>query len=424
MNEKLQEAFSLRKNQDFRKAIDIYTPLWQQNPELFDEWAGWSYAFSLSKLNRYGEALDVCRAMYLRYQHAGVLNSLYASCIFYTQFRNGQTASLDVYRKAVKAMMKLSPPQAYSLTSIAIFKLIKALLNQQQIDWQEVENWLMKMDPDLLDERPFRLKDARDKQIELASPREEWYSNMIRAKGGLNKPRELLDVLDAARRQRFKWHYSNDIWFVRKEAFALNELGEREKAEKILREIIKRKRDWFLLYDLSLVVRDNKEALQLMIKAALAPGKDEHKLKLFQSLYEKLSANDDYQKIAVLHLCLIAAIREEHQWPAKETLSKIITRAGINPDNEGSSSAIKQKLIEFWKEIEKDSVHRLTGTVKTILPNGAAGFISSQHGSYYFKTGHLTNKLSPGNRVSFELEDGFDKKKNRATKIAVNIQLL
>ncbi len=424
MNEKLQEAFNLRKDQNFYQAIEIYQPIWKQNHDSFDDWAGWSYAFSLSKLNRHDEALEVCRTLFPRFNHSEILNSLYAKCIFYTQFTRDKSPSIEVLSKATEAMMQLSPPhQPYSLTSAAIFRLIKVLLSQQSIEWGKIENWLLKLEPDLLDDRPFRMTDSRGNHIELASPKEEWYSNMIKVKGGLNQPKELLALLDVARKQNIKWHYNNDIWFARKEAFALNQLGEKDKAEKILRNILKRKKDWFLLYDLSLVIENEKESLTLMARAARAPGKDEHKLKLFQSLYERLAKIEMHHNDAAIHLCLIAAIREEQGWPVKEEMRNTIIKAGIDPVQEGSSLAIKKNLIPVWISLDKDAAKRLTGKVKSILPNGNAGFISCENVSYYFRVGNLKNKIKPGTMLSFELEDGYDKKKNKSTKVAVNIQL-
>lgn len=423
MIDELKQAFQLRKQHEFQKAIDIYAPIWKQNHDSFDDWAGWSYAFSLSKLNRHDEALEVCRTLFPRFSQSEILNSLYAKSIFYTQFTRDKSPSIEVLSKATEAMMRLAPPhQPYSLTSVAIFRLIKVLLSQQAIDWKKIEDWLLKMEPDLLNDQPYQMTDARGKQIELASPKEEWYSNMIKVKGWLNQPKELLALLDVARKQNIKWHYNNDLWFARKEAFALNQLGEKDKAEKILRNILKRKKDWFLLYDLSQVIENEKESLTLMARAARSPGKDEHKLKLFQSLYERLAKIEMHHKDAAMHLCLIAAIREEQGWPVKEEMRNTIIKAGIDPVQEGSSLAIKKKLIPVWISLDKDSAKRLTGKVKSILPNGNAGFISCESANYYFRVGNLKNKIKPGTMLSFELEDGFDKKKNKSTKVAVNIQ--
>lgn len=297
-------------------------------------------------------------------------------------------------------------------------------MNQEQINWQEIESWLLKMEPELLDNRPFIMQDIRGKNIEMASPKEEWYSYMIRAKGGLNKPKELLEVLESARKQNIKWHYNNDIWFARKEAFALKALNQIKKAENILRRIVKFKKDWFLLYDLALVVEKEEESLQLMAQAALLPGKDEHKVKLFQSIHDQLHKSKSHLKEAALHLCLILALREENNWPLNDEMIKLVQNQGINLKDLGSSSAIKRDLIPWWNKLGKPDKVRQSGKIEIIFPNNKAGFIFSNGERYYFKTGKLEGKLTKNTMVSFELEEGFDKKKNKPSKEAVKIELL
>lgn len=425
MNEKLKEAFTQRKNQNFQQAVEIYQPVWNENPNMFDEWDGWSYAFSLSKLNLHSHALNICRVLFPRFKTSEILNSLYAKCIYYTEFVNQKDHQIDVWRKAVKAMLQLSPPHApYSFTAKAIFRLTRALMQQQEINWVEIESWLLKMEPDLLDDAPFKMTDKRGKQIELASLREVWYSSMIRAKGGMNKPGELLEILTIARKQNIKWHYNNDIWLARKEAFALKELNRAGEAEAILRRIVQQKKDWFLLYDLACIVRDRNEVLQLMARAALAPGKDEHKLKLFDSLNKTLSKEEKYNRESALHICLIIAIREENNWSVKDELIQEATAKGVNPKDQGSSSAIKKQLHLFWEELTGTKKGSLTGRVEVIFPNNKAGFIVSEGRKYYFTLGRLSGKLLQGSMVTFELEDSFDRKKNKPSKIAINLKLI
>ena len=66
-----------------------------------------------------------------------------------------------------------------------------------------------------------------------------------------------------------------------------------------------------------------------------------------------------------------------------------------------------------------------SGRVKNILTNRNAGFIESVNGkSYYFQIREFNgrrNELSEGIKVTFYLEDGFDRKKNRIVKNAVKV---
>lgn len=425
MKDQLSEAFQLRKSHNFQQAVDIYQPLWQQDQKLFDDWHGWSYAFSLSRLNRHAEALEICRTLYPRYPQSEILNSLYSKSIYYTQFAGKETPPLAVIRKAVEGMLRLSPPHsAYSFTPRAIFKLVKALFAQQNCDWQEVEAWLSKMDPDLLDDRPFKMVRPDGKETELASPKEEWYSYMIRAKGGLEQPHELLNMIETARKQGIRWHYNNDIWFDRKKAFALNQLGRRKEAEEILRKILQKKTDWFLIVDLASVVESNDERLQLLSTAALAPADPVMKINLYHTIFNLLKDADEHKTEATLHLCLIAAIREENQWPALQPILDQIAARGTDINRQGSSALIIKNLTPFWKKFATDNYEKkYRGRVTKIFPGDRSGIITSDRRRTYFTAfDGLKDTPRLGMDVSFRVEDSFDKKKNKPSKIAVKLK--
>ena len=65
--------------------------------------------------------------------------------------------------------------------------------------------------------------------------------------------------------------------------------------------------------------------------------------------------------------------------------------------------------------------------IEKILEGNAAGFVKTSEGKqYYFsmrEAKSLKHKVVVGCPVSFDLEDGFDKKKQVATKNAVRLTL-
>jgi len=427
--ELLAQAFAMRKQKDYAKALAIYQPLWDEDPGQFNEWAGWSYAYCLKETRQYLPALDACRQLYARYPNAAMLRQLYAGCIYYTQFDGNNLAGIPVLKKAVQAMYNLSPPQQdYSLTPRAIFKLAKQLMAVIPIDWQDIESWLQKLDPDLLNNQPFAMKMPDGKTREFASPLEEWYSAMIKTKAGLNQPQELLTLLEAARKRGLKWHYNNNIWFARKEAFALVQLGQKEKAEQILRTIVTQKKDWFLLNDLAELVTDTAEALQLMSTAALSFGPLELKVKLFHNLYIRIKDNAALEDAVKKHLLLIARIRLEQGWPFTPALEAALKNNAVDLNVVNSAQAAYSQLKSFWQKIANEGKTIHQGIVDTILPGNQSGFVKSTDGNrYYFnmRSVNLANKnMLPGAPISFELENGFDKKKNHATKNAVRLILI
>lgn len=420
-----KDATTYRQNKEYSKALEIYHPLWKENPRQFDDWAGWSYGFCLAKNRQHQEALEVCRTLHRRYPKMEILNSLYGQCIYYTQFTVPTLPDVNTLKKAAEAICKLSPPiNNFSFAPRAIFKLIKILMNNRDIKWEEIETWLGKLDPDLLDENSFSMMGQNGKKIEFASPLEEWYSAMIKVKAGLNQPNELLELLNVARKRGLKWHYSNDVWFARKEAFAYIQLGQRDKGEEILRKLTTQKRDWFLLSDLAEVIEDREEALILMARAALSFGEPALKIKLFNNLFNEIKNHVKYERETSLHLALIHQLRKENNWPIKEALLNEMQKRVI-PNGHTTSKEIYAILIPFWQNLLKEKAVVYEGIIDTILGNNVAGFVKTNRKSYFFSVKDakgIKGKIEKGTRVLFELADGFDRKKNVAKKVAVALR--
>jgi tetratricopeptide (TPR) repeat protein len=425
--QQIADAFLLRKNLEYDKAISIYKPIWNESPELFNEWSGWSYAMCLKEKKQFDQSLEICRSIYLRFPGFQMIQQLYANCIYHTQFGIKQLPPLSVLKKATDAMIKLYPPQLqYSLTSKAIFKYVKALFEQNTFNAEEAENYLNKIDPSLLDRETYQFQNANGKTVEVASPLEEWYSLMVKTKAAKNNPTELLQLLDLVKKLNLKWHYGNQIWFSRKEAFAYAQLGDKTKAESILRKIMFQKKDWFLMVDLADIVEDKKEALKLFCKAALAYGDTPKKIKLFQKLYDLLILEGNANE-AKLHLKLIISIRKKEGWAIYSELENEAKNFEIDIHESNEINSIIKKLVPFWEAQSATNAIRLEGKIEKIFSDNGSGFIKTSTGEKYYFSSKESAKLKRdckiGALVSFELMDGFDKKRNIATKNACNIRL-
>lgn len=417
----LYEATRLRQEKNFKKALSIYDSLWQENSDQFNEWDGWSYAFCLFKIGAFDRSLSVCRELYPKHKNFKLLRSLYARVIYYSQFKNETIPSLSILSKALKAIFKLtSPYEPYSLGPKAVFEFAKIAMGQFNIPWEEIEFWLNQMDPSLLDGEALTYENKKGRSVSLASNQEQWYATMIRVKGGQKKPEELLKVLEEARKRNLRWHYNNDIWFARKEAFAYAQLGKSEKAIKILRQILIQKRDWFLIYDLAQLIKDKKEKRKLLCRAALSAGNPVMKMRLYESLFQEFKDTDRLD--AEKHLCLVANLRLEKGWDIPENIMKEIQKRNLDCSKQETSQTIKE-LRYFWEKF--DVKERLKGKIAVVFPNNAAGFIQSKDSSFFFRVLDVqqNNKPEVGQAVSFEVIDSLDKKKKKPSKRAVKIYI-
>jgi hypothetical protein len=423
----IQKAFELRKNQQIREALAIYNDLWNLDPDIFGEWDGWSYGVCLSKNGQHREALDICRFFYRRNKESPFINHLYARNIYYSQFVVTPLPPLPVLRKATRAMLLLSPPdQEHSLTVRAIFRLVRTLTSGQVIDWKEIGDWLQLLDPDQLSDQPFEFRNERGKVMEFASPLEEWYSAMIKVKAGLGDPEGLLDLVEAARNRQLKWHYNNDIWFARKEAFALLSLGRREEGEKILRDIVRQKQDWFLIADLAGALDSPAEALRLRCQAAMMPTGDlSLKVRLFHQIYQAVAGHDDQKSQCRDLLELIAGLRREKGWEIPLDLQAVLSDQEIDPAALPPARKIFSRLLPFFRKMMYLGRKTRTGAITAVREKPRHGHITGEDGHHYFF--RFQEALMParliheGRKVRFETEPGFDKKRQITTQTAVRI---
>ncbi|MGL4410584.1 MAG: hypothetical protein ACRCTF_00370, partial [Bacteroidales bacterium] len=85
-----------------------------------------------------------------------------------------------------------------------------------------------------------------------------------------------------------------------------------------------------------------------------------------------------------------------------------------------------RKARGCWDQLKYADQEELSGRIKTILPNGISGFISvDQETSYFFifRNARIRpDMIVPGLPVVFYLEDSYDHKRERNTKVAVSVR--
>ncbi len=266
---------------------------------------------------------------------------------------------------------------------------------------------------------------------EIASERERFYAFNSKALEKLNKHQECAKICQEALNSIKKFHYSNEIWFKRRLAVSLSMTGYDQKALEILHSILKFKREWFLYYDIAKVFYIKKEyakSLKYAVKSALSGGKNEYKWELF-FLMAIIYNETNEMNLAKRHSEFAYNLRKENDWSIPDELEQFIESIGGEPDKEKNTKILYKDLYEHWSNSLLELEGCINGTIKTILQNGYAGFITDNDKNidYYFniKDCQMNKRtVKPGLKVSFSLADSFDKKKQKESKIAVDIRKL
>ena len=115
-------------------------------------------------------------------------------------------------------------------------------------------------------------------------------------------------------------------------------------------------------------------------------------------------------------------MRVENNWKVTPDLNKKVEHFNLQTIN---TKDLIHKLLNFWETNRNKGDTLYEGIIETLLPNKKDGFIKCSDGnSYYFKGNSVNYKnYSVNQKVSFFLKDGFDRKKQRATKQAYSISL-
>jgi len=425
-----QKAEDLRKKKQYKEATEIYSKLWHSYREKCDEWVCWGYAFSLKNIKDYEEALKVCREVYKMKPDFRYNNNLYSWCIYYTEIAINEIMNESTFIKAAEGILKLSKQEKFSPYSITVFKVLNHYNNKPIFPAQEILKWTVKLDPLVLDDQPFDGKTKDGKNKELASLKEKYY--MLRTKALFENKNytECIELSKLALDSLKNFHYDNDIWFKRHIAKSNFNLGKLDIALSQLKEILLFKKEWFIqkeIADIYFKKHDYKNSLEFAIASAINFGKLENKIHLFELLFEILKAMKK-PDLAKKHIEFVCLIRKQNQWKLNDDFSKLLAKLNIVSENLPNYNKLKSDLQKEWNNLQYADRILYYGKIKTILPHGKAGFVLSDNNkSFYFSIySFKTNPriLSEGLKVSFYLEDSFDKKKNQKSKVAVDITLI
>ena len=186
-----------------------------------------------------------------------------------------------------------------------------------------------------------------------------------------------------------------------------------------------KKEHWIIYSGLFDIYRNQGKAeyaFKAACKAMLAPGEYKSKVNLLENISDFLLPIPGMNEASYWHILLAKSLRVENNWKVTPDLNKKVEHFNLQTIN---TKDLIHKLLNFWETNRNKGDTLYEGIIETLLPNKKDGFIKCSDGnSYYFKGNSVNYKnYSVNQKVSFFLKDGFDRKKQRATKQAYSISL-
>jgi tetratricopeptide (TPR) repeat protein len=450
MNQKseiVNNAWNLMKQGNYKDALPILET--SLNEDLSQNYFLASLLLDCyNKLGLYQKAIALGEELCSKENCWASIKQSYAWSLYFAYFKNSATLSpeeaipiLDKMALITDCNKKVNP------LSLSIFSYLS---QNKQITPELTIQLLDMLKFDLLDDKPVQLKKNGKT---LASPKERficYYTKALYMEKNYSRCiaccKRALELSSNSKRQttfndaqnkattnadsnQAALFISSDnlIWIKRRLALSLYYLGEYDQAEEIMEQIIKKKKDWFLFYELSQIVYKKNEPEKALSYAAIASstfGDAEMKIHLWDFLYQLLVETKNYPQ-AVKVLSLSAAIRFQKGWNISPSQKQELAKYNLIPEKLPPFKGILNELKPWFAEISYAENERLTGYIANLLPHNKAGFINSGKKSYYFKVSSCLFSpefIVPNTKVSFIPESSYDPKKQKDSVIAVNIK--
>ena len=375
------QATALRKEKKYEDARVIFQQLWE---ETNDKWDGWGLALCCNQVKDYDTAYEMCHSV-----------------------------------------LEIDPDFQYIKQQLTRAVLQKIKDYDRKGMWDEILQISDDLEVDELstDENSYS---RNGKNITIPADRKTWYQKKTKALEKLRRWDECLELTNTALND-----FPNELWLKRRKAICTGKTGDINKAIEDLKRISIEKTDWFIFRDIAVLYGENQDyekSLEYIIEACLVsvnlpdPG---YRWELYYDAAVYLEKKGE-KDMAIKHLEMAFSVREKEGWKIPQSLFELAddlnTELIYNPDQK----AILNELKKYWNEEKFSNQEILTGTIKTILPNGKAGFISSADGKdYYFRLMHYNGdrkNINVGIKVKFNIQESFDKVKKKQSMQAVNVK--
>ena len=378
---------------------------------------------------KYEEAKDLYESLYIDHPEAFTIwDKRFYSWALYQLYVKNPEDETELF-EAVDTITQLVPQEDLSKKdgacayTLSMMKLLDYLYKNN--DYENILIWADKLNPNYLSQKTSSFTTSDGREVTLASNKEKYYNWVSKSLQEVEDYDECLAVSKEALEKLSKFTNNSDVWFKWRIARSCRELGEYDEAIEYLNDIYKVKKDWYIQWEIAenyFFKGEEDKSLEYAVSAALSRGDSDKKIKLYSLLEDLLE--DDEPEIALKHSYLIYSIRLHNEWSIDDDLKEKIENAGLNTENTEYWKS-EEELKGYWKELKFKTQQPNYGTIKRIMPHGKTGFIKRDDGEdFFFNRFEFKgdpNKYREGVKVSFYLEEGYDKKKDEIKLNAVNI---
>lgn len=380
LRNELVNASKLKQSGKHDQALEIYEKLYREHPDEFKRQHKVDYAWTIIKV----KMLD----------------------------------SEDEFFDAARQITELLPQADLNVKrscpyTSAVFKVLIKLKDDN--DYISMIPWLEKLNPELLDEEPYRSHGRLQKPR-----REKWYDWAGRAYLDDMQFEKCIEVSKEALKTLKSFKDDGDTWHKRRIAKSYKELQKPKEALAYYREVINVKHDWYIYRDIAEIYHScgmNNEALDYLCPAILSNEPDSRKANIYLLAYRVLNAIK-YGN-AQLHAQFYYLLQKQNGYAVPYDIEKL----GFD-EMELDKRQIQTDIRKLWTQYKFKNQKLQHGTVIKFNAEKNYGFIKtgSDESIFFHKSDFSGENVYIGQLVSFYTEENFDKSKNRKSTKAVNVR--
>ncbi len=415
----VKELWQQAHYQEAEKQLEA---LWRSRPPVRTPQFAYSYAYTLYRLRKFAQALQICRIAYRLDSTSPQIRRLYAWIVYRTEIRCQYENERQNILKAARAIVKLCKQEdRFSPYTDTVFRVLELFVHPFAAP--AVLEWTGYLNPALLDNRTIKSDDKK------WTPKERYYRLRCEALLIDQRSRECIELCQQALQQLDPEHTDNLIWFKRKIALAAFALGEFQDALQILHELIRFQPDWYMEKELAMVyaeMGDDRQALNYASRAALNGEEIRHKINVFKLLVKLYEKTGDTSR-AKDHVRLVLTIAREMRWSLRGETTGWIDRYKVDLSQLPSSAVVAQQLKECWVKNKFGDKTLYLGRIESLNHNRTAGLVSREDGRCFgfSRDAFLENvaSLRIGMPVTFYLEEEYNRQTKKNVTIAVGLRL-
>lgn len=322
------------------------------------------------------------------------------------------------------------------LNSTNFSYLLKKFKDKPSVNWNVVNRFCDLVSVDSLDTECRTIEVERKgekKPMELASSKEDWYAVKTKALFETQHYQECFEMSKIALESFDKFHYSNEVWFARRIALSKKHLGNSEDALNELLSILKRKKEWFIQYEVSQIYKENgdyENSFKFAISAINNFGDLEYKVALLVLIAELLYLKEE-KELSFKHYLLSKLLRVQEGWNVPSSILVVLSQFPFEQITIEKLPDLKRELKKYWNSFNtqqntprQNTTQIQIGKIDKVLHNdekGADGFIKfGGNKSIYFRvntTEEIIKKITIGLEVEFKILPATNDKKEKAVQL-------